>query len=109
VTGATFSQQESNEMERSRRLRTYQIDTGDMVLFLNWAKRQPQYIAVPEMSGIPDGADVEWVYACPERRSIAVVVSHPSFPEVPDGEQIPFETGFMKMRSFAVPVKPMAN
>lgn len=95
--------------ERSNRLRIYHVSTGDMVMFLNWHKRQPQYISVPEIPGLPDGAEVESVYDSPAHRAIAVVVSHPSFPEVPDGEHIPIESGLVNMRSFAVPIKSTGN
>lgn len=97
-------------MPKTRRLRQYHIREKDLLLFLNWAKRAPQYISVPKFStGVPDGAEVEHFYVDYDRCCLSVVVSHPSFAEVPDGSPIPHEDGYCEMQSMQVAVKPIRS
>src|SRR5262245_39831686 len=72
-------------------------------LLLDWRRHLAVggYVALPTLSDvqvrgrtidIPQDAEVVTVHADPFRRAVALVLSHPSFPEVPDGEPAPDAT-----------------
>ncbi len=79
-------------MTEERRLKLFYVPQGDLIRWLNRGDDFPEYITVPvRLVGVPEGSRVHHLIACPERRAIGVVVSHESFDEVPEGEQIPRE------------------
>lgn len=49
-----------------------------------------QYLRLPRIAGIPDGAEIEDVHDDWRSKQFILRLWHPSFDIVPDGEQIPF-------------------
>lgn len=70
------------------RLRIAYVDERALLDFLRcW--RGGQYVVLPVEHLIPPGCEIVRVWHSPERRAIAVMLSHPHFEPVPAGESVP--------------------
>lgn len=70
-----------------RKCKIAYLNPRTVMTLLNFgpAAVKPSYIKVPKLTALPDGAVIQVVFADSPRGTIGVVVSHESFPEVPDG------------------------
>ena len=79
---------------RENRVKWFRIDRRLLIHFLVRANQWPAYLEFAKLTGVPDDAVVEQVrddWHC--RRSLLVLVVHPSFPVVADGSEVPIEGG----------------
>ena len=74
--------------ELRKHSRIIYVDMRLIVEILN-TMRSGQYIALPDIPEIPEDTEVIGVFHEFARRAFAVMLSHPSFGEVPEGEMIP--------------------
>ncbi len=80
---------------KSRRVKIVSICTHDLLdLFSKFA---PQFFHLPKIDGLPDGYDVLSVTANWQNRVIDFQVTHPSFPEVADGDMPPRIEGVQRV------------
>lgn len=78
---------------RSRRCKVLWVSERDILdICSNWIlKQQRQCLVLPVWSGLPDGAELQYLITDQSRqhRSIGFVCSHPDWPEVPEGAIVP--------------------
>lgn len=72
-----------------RRFKLAYLSSRAIVSMLEGNALQADAIAVVESVGVPEGARVISVFAASERCAIAVVLEHPDFADIPEGEEIP--------------------
>ena len=78
----------------SDRLKIAYVDERALLGFLQcW--RQGEFVSLPTGPQIPQGCEIVRVWHCPDRRALAVMLEHPHFPRVPDGEQPPSISQFV--------------
>ena len=71
--------------ELLRRVKVVQLDANCIVDILNWWRSPPDFLALPTCEEIPEDVEVVSVYANWMSRTVEVMISHPSFPIVPEG------------------------
>lgn len=71
-------------------MKMFALNPNMLLAVVSSLHRRIENLEVPMLHGIPDGAEVVDVQYDFMRRSFMVIVSHDSFDEVADGEQIPF-------------------
>lgn len=75
-------------VEVTDRLRIAYVDERALLDFLRcW--RGGNYVVLPVEPLIPPGCEIVRVWYSPERRAIAVMLSHPHFDPVPAGDPVP--------------------
>lgn len=74
-----------------------------MTLMGNW--RHHDYVALPILKGLPDGYCIRTVQFSFSHQAFAFLIEHESFPDVPDGEEIPRgnEPGFAEYETVEIP------
>ncbi len=90
----------------SSRLRRYYLGEQFAVEVLGMMRGWPEFFALPVIRNLPPAAVVQRIYHEPARRGFMVLVWHPSFDVVPDGEEIPVapdslivETGVLRRQA----------
>lgn len=74
----------------TRHLKRYRIDDREILEYLRRNDNWPDYlVAAANVKGPPAGCHIHTVYFDYSTQGYWVVISHPEFPEVPDGEYIP--------------------
>ena len=74
----------SSFTERSRNLRVVRIRKSDILSMFCW-----EDLKLPKLRNLPVGAKICDVTYQPEYDAFAILVEHPSFSAVPDGQHIP--------------------
>jgi hypothetical protein len=92
-------------VERSRRLKYLVLPERIILSLLNAPSDRRPYYTFPVIKGLPDGYRVEAVNYDYERAGFAIVVSHPSFPEVPLGVRVPDLGGPLGIDAMNVEIK----
>lgn len=88
------------ENHRTRKLKLFCV-TRDLFKIVFNAGVNCTFLYLPVTDEIPDGAVVESVHEDWTRDSWVLVVSHDSYPEVPEGQEIPFSNKpYIPMRLF---------
>lgn len=73
-----------------RRVKFIEIPYTAMLRAAEWMFGEPTgIIRIPRYDGVPPGSVVLSVYHCPHSRTFSVLIYHPSFDEVADGERPP--------------------
>jgi hypothetical protein len=76
-----------------RRLRLVHLSPQQVLNCLCWRRREA--LPLLDVTGLPDGMRVVSLHADAERHCFIVLVYHPSFDEVPEGECPPLLTPLM--------------
>lgn len=74
---------------RTKRLRRYYLQPELALAYLQSMAHWPQAFGRCIVTDIPDDARIERLFWSEERRCFVVLVSHPSFDEIPDGLEVP--------------------
>jgi hypothetical protein len=69
------------------RARIYRIQRKDLIALLNW--RQFEYVTLPLVTNIPEGARITGVHHEFSEDAFLVRVEHEEFEPVPEGQRIP--------------------
>ena len=72
---------------KTRRVKILHVNPDEVVKILNSQTTECVWLAINR--NIPEGTEVLSVRECWSLRTIALLLTHPSFDEVPDGEQPP--------------------
>lgn len=72
------------------------------ILNFGSGSNRPFFISVPTVKGLPKGTTVVSSFACPERRSIGLILGHESFPDTPDGRALDDIEGVLACRNVDV-------
>lgn len=83
-----------------RRLKIVRVSPDLIVDILNMRHRGPEYLAFPDIPDLPIDAEVRDVRYNEYRRCLDVLLSHSSFPPVPDGEEITPIGAFVEISMF---------
>lgn len=76
----------------NNRLKRYRVEDGAFMRYLTAFDRWPTHLAVPvNIVGPPSDAQLETVWYDQSMRCFVALVSHSSFPEVPQGEHPPMD------------------
>lgn len=92
-------------MTEERRLRRYFLPMRELLVFLRMGHHgiENQWVDLPEVQGIPEGAKILSVGFDPSRQAFEAVVEHPSFDSVEPGQVIPAADCFtVERRAFRV-------
>ncbi len=74
---------------KERRLRAYPISEDDVFELLLCPQQRPsEFVDLPVIKGVPDGATIERVLHQPADKCFWFILYHESFPVVPDGEHV---------------------
>jgi hypothetical protein len=68
--------------------------------YINQASKLPQFVGVPCLTGVPDGAKIVRVMHDPLALCFGFIVQHDSFPEVPCGELAPEHPGSLMLEFY---------
>lgn|SRR3990167_4831593 len=69
--------------------KVFKLNQRQIIALLSRGERLPDVVEIPTCRGIPEGATAHHLFHTCGGMSIGVVVSHESFPEVPEGEDPP--------------------
>lgn len=69
-----------------KRVKIVRLDERLIVDVLNWCRDPKGYLMLPDVEGLPEDAVVVSCRDNWERRTLEVLVYHPSFEEVPEGD-----------------------
>lgn len=95
---ATQENELQKEADAHRRCKVFYLQQGELRGLLRAHSGLPEAIKVPEpCESVPPDAKVISTFACPERASIGVVVAHPSYDVVPNGEMIPEANEWLRL------------
>lgn len=77
----------------TRRAKKVNLSHDWLVFMMQSMNNWPDVIQLPNWHGsIPADAKVEVVYPNFDNRCLSVIVTHDSFPESPEGEELPYES-----------------
>lgn len=94
-------------MYDTRRLKLVRVDPRVILAMMN--RSRFEFLDLPNWPEIPDGTDVLAMYPDQSRRCVVFVVTHPTFPEVADNEEIPLAFDAELTRESFVRVKSEFN
>lgn len=78
--------------EREGRFKVIQLPQQLMLDVFNWWRDPIQWLAVPELPGVPEDVEVTAVHLNHQMRAFELLIWHPSFDVVPFGRQPPVIT-----------------
>jgi len=101
------SQEQPSDIHR--RIRRFAIPQSQLHHWLTLQKSNGSVLSLPSIQDMPEDADVRGAYFDFERSSFFVVVSHPSFDVVPEGELSPCMSSSLTARSVTVATGDLAD
>lgn len=81
--------QEHTETDDQDRLKIVSVSEGDILTMLNWYTENNTYLRLPRIEGIPHESVVVRASYSFCARAIELMIRHPSFDKVPQGQQVP--------------------